>query len=289
MPAAIGQTLGNDVEVIPMLRWAGSKRKQLWRLRVFWKPKHRRYIEPFVGSACLFFGIQPSTAILGDNNSSLIEFYKVVRKSPERIYRRLQSIPRNEMTYYRWRNYSPAELDPETRALRFFYLNRNCFNGIYRTNESNVFNVPYGGSPTLSIKKNVVVEGAKMLRKAKLMNGDFSKTLTKVKKDDFVYLDPPYATSSRRIFRQYSNKSFDVFDIPRFGKELRKIDSLGADFLVSYADSPEARKIASKWNAARFPVRRNIAGFSGKRRNAYELLISNMEIPKSLFNRNKVL
>jgi len=114
------------------LRWAGSKRKLVPKLEQFWNERFSRYVEPFAGSACLFFSIAPDRAVLGDNNSELINVYRRLRTAPERIHRRLVHIPRDRDTYYRWRAKEPRALDPETRALRFIYLNHNCFNGIYR-------------------------------------------------------------------------------------------------------------------------------------------------------------
>jgi hypothetical protein len=95
----------------PFLRWAGSKRRQLSRLVQFWKPSHQRYIEPFAGSACLFFEIGPAQAILGDNNESLIEVYRAVRDLPDRLFDRLCRIKRNAETYYRWRAKASTSLD----------------------------------------------------------------------------------------------------------------------------------------------------------------------------------
>ena len=132
------------VRAKPFLRWAGSKRKQLPRLKQFWTESHKRYVEPFAGSACLFFELGPGAAILGDKNGSLIEVYRVARDNPERLYDRLCRIKRDGGTYYRWRSKRPAELDAETRALRLLYLNRNCFNGIYRTNHPGRLQRPYG-------------------------------------------------------------------------------------------------------------------------------------------------
>ncbi len=259
----------------PFLRWAGSKRKQLARLASFWKPIHSRYLEPFAGSACLFFELAPSSAILGDANKDLIEVYRVVRDEPERLYRRLCRIARDLSTYNRWRSMNPKSLDRETRALRFLYLNRNCFNGIYRTNTSGEFNVPMGRRPGDYFSKADLLNCSKLLQKTVLVAGDFKKTLEHVTNGDFVYLDPPYAVNSRRVFKEYGKKIFDTSDMPRFMAALSAIDRRGADFLVSYADCAESRLLASRWHSIRLPIRRHVAGFSDNRRIAYEWLISN--------------
>jgi DNA adenine methylase len=266
----------------PFLRWAGSKRQQLSRLVQFWKPSHQRYIEPFAGSACLFFEIAPTQAILGDNNASLIEVYRAVRDKPDRLFDRLCRIRRNAETYYRWRAKAPAGLDPETRVVRFLYLNRNCFNGIFRTNVKGEFNVPIGTKQGAYFTRADLLACSALLQKTKLVAGDFSRTIEHVRAGDFVYLDPPFAVTSRRLFREYGKKSFDTSDVSRLAKGLEQISKEGADFLVSYADCKEARILAKLWSGIRLPIRRHVAGFSGNRRHAYEWLISNTPIDEAI-------
>lgn len=265
-------------QVKPLLRWAGSKRNQLWRLGAFWSPSHTGYVEPFAGSACLFFSIAPEAAVLGDANRELIDFYKVVRDEPERLYRRLCRIRRDNATYRKWRSIDPRSLDYATRAVRFIYLNRNCFNGIYRTNLDGQFNVPMGRDQGVYFTKAELIECSDLLFRAKLVAGDFMKTLAYVKPGNFVYLDPPYAVNSRRVFREYGKRLFNAADIPRLAKCLKAIHTAGADFLLSYADCSEARALASQWNAVRVPIRRNVAGFAGARKNAYEWLVTNLSL-----------
>lgn len=267
----------SDQGVRPFLRWAGSKRKQLSRLGAFWSGAHTGYVEPFAGSACLFFALAPRVAVLGDSNRELIEVYRVVRDAPERLYRRLSRIGRDVETYNRWRSTHPKTLDRDTRALRLLYLNRNCFNGIYRTNTAGYFNVPMGSKPGAYFTKEDLVRCSALLQNIKLIAGDFTKTIEHVKPGNLVYLDPPYAVSSRRIFREYGKRVFNSSDVARFADNLISIDKSKADFLVSYADCREARLLARQWNAVRLPIRRNIAGFADARRNAYEWLITNIK------------
>jgi len=107
-------------------------------------------------------------------------------------------------------------------------------------------------------------------------------TLALVRKGDFVYLDPPFAVNSRRVFRQYGTGSFDTSDVPRLASELRRLNRIGAHFLLSYADSSEARDLAKHWNSIRLPIRRHVAGFGIQRRNAYEWFICNAPIPDAV-------
>jgi DNA adenine methylase len=262
------------------LRWAGSKRKLVPRLEQFWNDGFSRYVEPFAGSACLFFSITPHQAVLGDNNKELINVYRKLRAVPERMHRRLVRIPRSSDAYYRWRAKDPRQLDPETRALRFIYLNHNCFNGIYRTNIHGQFNVPFGTKLSTYLSLDEFVGCADALANVRLISGDFQETLSRVERGDFVYLDPPYAVSSRRVFRQYGKKPFETDDVERLAKELRRIHKLGAHFVVSYADCREARALASDWNSQKFLVRRHIAGFSDHRTRSFEWIIYNLPNPE---------
>lgn len=257
------------------LRWAGSKRKLIPKLERFWSEKYSRYVEPFAGSACLFFSLKPKMAILGDTNVELINTYLVLRENPERMHRRLVAIPRDKKTYYQWRAKSPMDLDRETRALRFVYLNHNCFNGIYRTNVKGQFNVPIGTKLASYLSRNDFARCASALASVKFVPGDFAETLSNVEKGDFVYLDPPYAVSSRRVFREYGIKPFGVEDIERLSVELNRLHKMGVDFVVSYADCREARKLAGQWNSEKFLVQRHIAGFSAHRTPSFEWMIYN--------------
>ena len=147
------------------------------------------------------------------------------------------------------------------------------------------FNVPFGHGSGSYPSREDFLTCASLLKNATLVRGDFRKTLKLVKKGDFVYIDPPFAVGSRRIFREYAQKSFSIRDIDCLARELTKIDEAGAHFLISYADCAEARQVTVDWNAMRFPVRRNVAGFANKRRHAYEWLITNMSLPQNLRSR----
>lgn len=263
----------------PLLRWAGSKRKVLPSLASFWQPSFKRYVEPFAGSAALFFWLRPERALLGDINGDLISAYSVIRERPDDVHAAVSRIRRSEQEYYRVRSQNIARLGPFARAVRFVYLNRHCFNGIYRTNAQGGFNVPYGRSRTGPIPP---VEHfrrvATLLHRARLRSADFGAVLREVSRGDFVYLDPPYAVESRRVFRQYNQREFSTLDLERLSDHLRAIDRKGATFLVSYAECREARELFRQWNVRRIRVRRHIAGFASARRDAAELLVTNSEV-----------
>lgn len=257
------------------LRWAGSKRKLLPVLRRYWRQGDKKYIEAFAGSACLFFDLRPAEAVLNDSNSELISAYRILAKQPEELHRSISSIPVDSETYYAIRSKNPDSIFD--KAVRFFYLNRYCFNGIYRTNKRGEFNVPFGsyktgGLPSLA-KWN---EAAEALLSARLFSSDFEKVVREnVSAGDFVYLDPPYAVSNRRIFKQYSATEFGESDLLRLKMLMKDIDKQGAAFVVSYAQSKETAVLAEGWSTFRQLAQRNVAGFSHQRRKAVEVLITN--------------
>lgn len=265
----------SDVFTKPFLRWAGSKQALVASLRRHWLPKHKRLVEPFAGSASLFFALAPNSAVLGDSNVELIELFSVVRDMPDELYSRLISIERTKEVYLRWRSIDPKSLDALTRAVRFMYLNRNCFNGIFRTNRSGQFNVPMGSKTGEYIPRRDFINCARLLRRAELLAGDFETTLGLVGEGDLVYLDPPYALTSRRLFTEYGSHCFGTGDFVRLCESLSRIVALGGDFVLTYADCSHARHLARQWNSKRLMVQRKIASSPANRRLASEWLISN--------------
>ncbi|MBN6104699.1 Dam family site-specific DNA-(adenine-N6)-methyltransferase [Xanthomonas sp. CFBP 8703] len=249
------------------------------RLAEYWGQNHKRYIEPFSGSAALFFHLRPGVARLNDINTQLIECYEVLAKDPDDLYRRVISISSDEENYYLVRSQDPSSLSAEERAARFIYLNRHCFNGIYRTNQKGQFNVPYGAAKAGAVpSREKFNECAAAIRCAELTCLDFDEFISKtVQSGDFVYLDPPYAVANRRIFRQYDKHSFGLEDIERLSECLEYIDSVGASFVVSYALSAEIKKITKRWTARRVIAQRNVAGFAEHRRKAVEVIVTNIK------------
>ena len=260
----------------PLLRWAGSKQQLVAELASYWDRDCGRYVEPFAGSARLFFRLEPKDAVLGDINADLIATYCAVRDNPADVHKTLSGMENNSDKYYEVRGKDPDTLQSAERASRFIYLNRFCFNGLYRTNLKGAFNVPYGGErsgrlPTLEELKEIGV----LLKRARIVCADFAETIADVAPNDFVYLDPPFSVSERRVFRQYDSADFNDGDIDRLRESLEELDEKGTRFLLSYDDSKEGERLAEGFHKREVRTRRNIAGFSGSRRIASELLISN--------------
>ena len=280
MPHAARELVSEKRPVVtPFLRWAGSKRKLLPKLAPYWRTEHKRYLEPFAGSSALFFAIAPAQALLSDTNAELIEVLQVVRETPEKVHVGLSRVPRGKEEYLRLRALEQASLSSIERVTRFIYLNRFCFNGLYRTNLAGKFNVPYAPLGTGEIPPlEQFIRNATVLQNARLRVGDFEAVIKEeVKAMDFVYLDPPYAVENRRIFRQYGPHTFGLEDLDRLDKLLRHIDDIGATFLLSYADCKESRNLAKNWRSRRVYTQRNIAGFHLHRRRAAEVFITNQQ------------
>lgn len=267
-----------EVRSHPFLRWAGSKRQLLPELMTFWGQGYERYFEPFAGCACLFYAISPSSAILGDINEELINTYRTVKTHPKEVYLATMAIPRGRDSFYKIRKLDPSNMYNIDRAARFIFLNRFCFNGLYRTNLKGQFNVPYSSSRTGEIPLwDEFEKAAVILQHAKLISGDFEKTILSAKEGDFVYLDPPFAVKEKRVFREYGAKCFGLSDIQRLTTSLRYLEARRVHFVVSYADCAEARKALNEWHVSIVTVQRNIAGFARFRRLDNELLVSNID------------
>ena len=266
----------------PFLRWAGSKRQLLAQLGFYWRTQHRRYLEPFVGSACLFFRLQPKRAVLGDINAELIFAYQQVKTNATGVAVSVRRYKKGVKEYYRLRAVSPLDLEPVDRAARFIYLNRFCFNGLYRTNRQGHFNVPYGGAKVGHLPTLEELETCQsVLRHTTLVTGDFAETLVLARSGDFVYMDPPYTTVSSRIFNEYDRAQFKHADLLRLRSWMDKLTQGGVVFVVSYANCSESKLLSRGYECRKVDVRRNIAGFASNRRVSSEVLITNRSLVTS--------
>lgn len=261
----------------PFLRWAGSKRNLLHLLEKDISESKGRYFEPFAGSASLFFRAAPRAATISDINPHLIRTYRYVRDYPDDVYDTLVAHPRTKQQYLKIRSKPFASQKGVELAASFIYLNRNCFNGLYRTNKAGRFNVPFSSSRTGEYPtRDEFQRMSQQLKKAKIACGDFYKTVsTRVAKGDIVYLDPPYVVRDRRMFHEYSYEYFGSEDLIRISELLRIIDKAGARFVLSYARNEIISDIAKHWITKEVTINRNISGFVSSRRKDTEVLIRN--------------
>ncbi len=265
------------------LRWAGSKRQLVPILSSFWYAASRddgrsRYVEGFCGSATLFFSIRPKRGLLVDCNAALVECITRVKKAPRSVAKALGQMAPSEATFYDVRAADTNQLDPDVRAARFIYLNRLCFNGLYRTNSAGRFNVPYGGLKAGRLPDVRQLENAsEALQSTSVICGDFQSAVKHhVERGDFVYLDPPYAVRNRSLDFQYGPDVFGTKDIERLALLASEIDAIGATFVISYVDCPEISSLVERWGCERVQVRRTVAAAASRRVSASEVLISNL-------------
>ena len=265
------------------LRWAGSKKQLGDILANCWYAAQcadgsGKYIEAFCGSASLFFRIKPPKSLLIDVNKRLIDTFISVKDSPRRLSTLLETYPATSEFYYSLRGRDVEEMTELERAARFIFLNRYCFNGLYRTNLQGHFNVPFGGDRSGTLPDlNILLDASQTLKKTELVSGDFyTNIVNKIQPGDFVYLDPPYAKRNHRLALQYGPDVFGVEDLRRLFDLMTLIDQSDAYFLFSYAECEEVAEFVEQWGAYRVEVNRTIAATSTKRKKAKEVLISNL-------------
>jgi DNA adenine methylase len=234
------------------------------------------YYEPFVGSAALFAAIKPRKSVLSDFNGALIDFYERLNTRPWLVYKKTKAIRVSKNQYYKIRAVDPNSLGKVDRAVRFFYLNRHCFNGVYRTNTKNQFNVPMGTKTGQFPSRENFAKFVDLLKTAELKTCDYSASIKEVKKNDFVYLDPPYFKTNDRHRGEYGVGGFSSDDIVTLTDCLKYIDAVGAKFILSYTNDERLRNtIQPDWRTKKINVRRSVAGFCAGRTAVVEVLITN--------------
>jgi DNA adenine methylase len=266
----------NHSRVHPPLRWAGSKRSVLPVLALAAPKKYSRYIEPFAGSAALFFFLRPQSAVLGDINQDLISFYRVLAHRPGALAGVITKLDQLGEDYYDLRSLDPSDLFQTSAAARFLYLNRFCFNGVYRTNKEGVFNVPRGNKTGRLPTKSELTEAAKILRTAQVQCADFEQTLDVAKRGDFVYIDPPYFTRKGIKPGEYGDNSLGGSDdVERLIGALNRLSRKGVRYMLSYSPSRRLRELVDVKSIQHISVRRHVGGRRSRRKLAREVVVTN--------------
>lgn len=222
----------------PFLKWPGGKQWIAKKLASFISKRLSGcYYEPFLGGGAVFFALRPKHAILSDINENLINVYQQVANNPISLLEKLKHISVDSKTYYEIRDSKPE--CPIEKAVRFLYLNRTAFGGIYRLNRQGKFNVPYGGgqrTPEPLWRNGLLLSASDALQGAKLHVMDFKKMMKKAKSGDIVYCDPTYTVAHERNgFIRYNEKNFSWRDQRNLAKEAKLAWKRGAIVLVSNA------------------------------------------------------
>jgi len=269
--------------VKPFLKWAGGKQQIVKHLlaRLPGNVKERTYREPFLGGGSLFFALQPKKAVISDANEHLIHCYKWVRERPNLIaeYLRDHEQKNSEEYYYKVREFYNKATNSAAQAARFIYLNKACFNGIFRVNMNGIYNVPYGkrkhpAFPSIDHLGNV----SKALESATLLVKSFEDALRGVNKNDFVYLDPPYPPlNSTSYFTHYTSDKFNNKDQEKLASVVKDLDRTGCLFMISNADTERIQQLYKRFRIMPLSVTRFITCKS-TRHKVDELVITNYEV-----------
>lgn len=273
-----------DDKAKPFIQWVGGKREMIPQYKDFIPQKFETYYEPFLGGGAMFFYLQSEKAILSDNNTELIKTYEGVRDNPEeviKILRELRSKHSKEL-YMKVRNIDREinifhKLNNAEIAARMIYLNQTGFNGLYRVNQKGQFNVPIGSSLNrLICDEHTIRNASKVLKKVKIEETDFENLLRAAKKDDFIYLDPPYyPVSVYSDFSRYTKEKFYKEDQVRLKKEFDRLDKLGCKVMLSNSDCQFIKDLYTGYDIHKVYSGRTLNCKKDKRGKISELLITN--------------
>lgn len=260
----------------PFLKWAGGKR-WLFESGQFSLPEFRgRYFEPFLGGGAVFFENQPKNAILSDSNARLVEVYVAIRDEWQEIERRLveHAVAHSREYYYEIR--AKKFREPVMRAAQFLYLNRTCWNGLYRENLRGQFNVPIGTKQNVLFEADDFRAWSEALAKIRIEYRDFECAIEEAESGDFVFVDPPYTVSHNlNGFVKYNQKIFAWEDQIRLRNALERASNRGVSFAMTNADHVSVRDLYAGFGRHQQLGRHSvIAGKSRHRVHATELLIT---------------
>jgi DNA adenine methylase len=287
----------------PVLKWAGGKRQLLDELSDRFPASFETYHEPFVGGGAVFFHLEPGEARINDANPRLANFYEQVRDRPGDLLARLETYRDPEADtddaqafadtdrdgdpvenyYYQQRalfNRRPngEDFDPVAEAARLLYLNRTCFNGLYRENTGGEFNVPIGryAAPDW-VQRDRVRAASRVLDGVAVSNRDFERVLDRASPGDLVYLDPPYEPMSPTAdFTEYSADGFDRADQDRLCRATQRLDERGVDVVLSNSGVTRDRYSEAGFSVERVGATRAINSDAGNRDEVDEIIATNI-------------
>ena len=254
----------------PFIKWVGGKGKLIPELRNFYPKSYDRYFEPFVGGGALFMHLGRKNVIINDFSEDLMNVYKLIRdshtelmdaldkleiehqKGPKQHYYNIREMDRDE----EW-----GEVDALIKAARFIYLNKTCFNGLYRVNKKGYFNVPFNGKEKINTyEKDNIINLSKYLNNAniKILTGDFEDAVKKAKKGDFIFFDPPYDVIKNDSFEKYTKEGFGVEGQKRLAKLFKKLDKKGCYVMLTNHNTPLINELYKDYNIDVINVKRMV-------------------------------
>lgn len=269
--------------VAPFVKWAGGKRQLLSYIQDLMPKKYNNYYEPFIGGGAVLFHFMPQKAIINDINKALINVYNQIKYHPYELIQYLTKIDNNipvehKLYYYKQRKQFndkiiKEEYDLELAAL-FIYLNKHCFNGLYRVNSKGLFNVPYNNSNASSFDTENILAVAKYLQKITILEGDFETACAGAVKDDFIFFDSPYAPLNDNSFEAYTKEGFDIESHKRLAKLFTKLTKRGCYCMLTNHNTDFIENLYRDYSQKVIKVRRYINSNANNRKGE-EIIITN--------------
>lgn len=239
----------------PILKWAGGKRKYLSKITGFFPQSYNSYHEPFVGAGAVFFSMESDTATINDLNSRLMRFYKVVRDCPDDLIEENKKHEHSEEYFYQAREefnelLSSVHTDQDRvrEASLLLYLNRTCYNGLYRVNSDGEFNTSFGRIKNPNWVQTTRIQSAsRLLQNTRMLNKDFKYVLDDTSKGDLVYFDPPYKPRSKTAdFTQYTDEGFDQDDQRRLRDTVVELTENNVSVILT--NTPSVTELYEKYD-----------------------------------------
>lgn len=271
----------------PFLRWVGSKRQLIPQLESFFPRAFESYFEPFFGSGAVFFHLAPVTGYINDINMALSSAYQNVKNHVDELIVMLQSIEaeyqpldrdsREEYYYKKREEYNTEAAHTVRKTALLIFLNRTCFNGLYRENRKGEFNVPFGrhNRPTICDSANLR-EVSRVLKYVTILNGSYEQAIKAARAGDFVYLDPPYhPVNQTSSFTSYSIDDFSSDDQRKLKKVFDELTKRGCLVALSNSDTPFMRELYKGYRQETLMAARAVNANGSKRGKVTELLILN--------------
>lgn len=274
--------------VVPFVKWVGGKRQLMSEIETHIPDDFSRYFEPFVGGGAVLFHIQPKKAVINDSNEELVNLYKVIQKSPDDLIEELKTHKNEEEHFYRVRGWdrnktSYKELSEIKRAARIIFLNKTCYNGLFRVNNAGEFNSPFGRYKNPNIINEVTIRAVSRYlseNEIQILNADYSESLANIRKGAFVYFDPPYdPVSNSANFTGYTKGGFGRDEQERLRNVCDLLNQKGVKFLLSNSATDFIRELYSDYADKTITVEANRAVNSkaSGRGKVQEVLIKNYE------------
>ena len=260
------------IQALPFVKWAGGKRGIIHEITQRMPASYGTYFEPFVGGGALFFALGPQKSVISDKNSQLITAYRIIQNDVENLMNALDEHERHHSRdyYYEMRAMNPDDLSPCQSAARFIYLNKTCYNGLYRVNKNGEFNVPYGHRKRVNLyDRDNLLRCHMALQHAEIQEGDFCDI--QPKKGDFVYFDPPYFET----FTQYTQDNFAAQEQQRLCEFCCSLDKQGVHFMLSNSDTPFIRDLYQQFHIDVIQAPRHISCNGQQRGKIQEVIVYN--------------